>query len=183
MSHTKKTAVNSLVGIACTLISSILSFVLQSTFIKLLGLEYSGVNGLFTDILKILNLAELGISNAILFRLYKQISENNTKGIEKFLFFYKKVCYGIGFIILAVGLCLTPFLNFFVKETPVFPEKLWSLYLIVLLTSVFTQIFNYKSALITAKQDIYINTIINYSSLFLLKYKVKMNANRTKLYM
>lgn len=167
MSHTKKTAINTFVGILCSLISSILSFVLQATFIKLLGLEYSGINGLFTDILKILNLAELGISNAILFRLYKQIAENNTNGIEKFLFFYKKLCYIIGLIILFVGLCLIPFLDFFVKETPAFPESLWSLYLIVLLTSVFTQFFNYKSTLITAKQDRYINTIINYSSLFL----------------
>lgn len=167
MSRTKKSAINSVVGITCSLISSILSFVLQATFIRLLGLEYSGINGLFTDILKILNLAELGISNAIMFRLYKQIAENNMQGIEKILSYYRKLSYFIGFIILGAGLCFVPFLHFFVKETPTFPESLWSLYIIVLSTSVFTQFFSYKSILILAKQDRYIYTIVNYSTIFL----------------
>lgn len=167
MSRTKKSAINSVVGIVCSLISSLLSFVLQAVFIRLLGLEYSGINGLFTDILKILNLAELGINNAVLFRLYKQIADNNHAEVEKLLNFYRKVCYAIGFIIFAVGLCFVPFLHFFVKEAPSFPESLWSLYIIVLASSVITQFFHYKSILIIAKQDRYIHTIINYSTIFL----------------
>lgn len=167
MSRTKKSAINSVVGIACSLISSILSFVLQAVFIRLLGLEYSGVNGLFTDILKILNLAELGINNAILFRLYKQIAENNKFEIEKILNFYRKFSLFIGFIILVVGLGFVPFLHLFVKEAPTFPESLWSLYLIVLATSVATQFLQYRSILILAKQDRYIYTIINYSTIFI----------------
>lgn len=166
MSRTKKSVINSAVGIACTLISGLLSFILQSLFIRLLGLEYSGINGLFTDVMKILNLAELGITNAILFRLYKHIAENNQYEIEKILNYYRKVCYLIGFIILAVGLCFVPFLKYFVKEEPAFPESLWSLYLIVLATSVITQFYNYKAILIIAKQDRYIHTIITYSTIF-----------------
>lgn len=166
MSRTKKSVVNSTVGILCTLISSILSFVLQAVFIRLLGLEYSGINGLFTDILKILNLADLGMSNAILFRLYKHIADNNQIEIEKLLNFYRKICYLTGTIILVVGLCFIPFLNFFVKEAPSFPESLWSLYTIVLSTSVITHFYSYKSILIIAKQDRYIHTIINYSTIF-----------------
>ena len=167
MSRTKKSAINSVVGIACSLISSLLSFVLQAVFIRLLGLEYSGINGLFTDILKILNLAELGISNAVMFRLYKHITDNNLSEIEKILCFYKKISFFIGMIILVVGLGFIPFLHLFVKEAPAFPESLWSLYVIVLSTSVVTQIYSYKSILILAKQDRYIYTIINYSSIFL----------------
>ena len=167
MSRTKKSAINSVVGIGCSLISSLLSFVLQAIFIRLLGLEYSGINGLFTDILKILNLAELGISNAIMFRLYKHISENNFSEIEKLLCFYKKVSISIGIVIFMVGLGFIPFLHFFVKEVPTFPESLWSLYVIVLSTSVVTQFYSYKSVLILAKQDRFVYTIINYSSIFL----------------
>lgn len=166
MSRTKKTAINSAVGIACMLISSLLSFGLQAVFIRLLGLEYSGINSLFGDILKILNLAELGMNNAILFRLYKHVVDGNQSEIEKLISFYRKVSYTIGFIILGAGLCLTPFLHFFVKETPAFPESLWSLYIIVLATSVFSQFFHYKSVLIIAKQDRYIQTIITYSTIF-----------------
>ena len=167
MSRTKKSAINSVVGIACSLISSILSFVLQAVFIRLLGLEYSGINGLFTDILKILNLAELGINNAIMFRLYKQIADNNQFEIEKLLNYYRKFSYLIGLIILVIGIGFIPFLHLFVKEVPTFPESLWSLYIIVLATSVATQFLHYRSILILAKQDRYIYTIINYSSIFL----------------
>ena len=166
MSRTKKSAINSTVGIFCSLISSLLSFVLQAVFIRLLGLEYSGINGLFSGVLSILNLAELGINNAIFFRLYKYIADDNMVEIEKILSFYRKICYGIGLIILAVGLCFIPFLEFFIKEKTTFPESLWSLYIIVLATSVVTQFFNYKSALIIAKQDRYVLTIVNYSSIF-----------------
>ena len=167
MSRTKKSAINSVVGIVCMLISSLLSFALQAVFIRLLGLEYSGVNGLFTDILKILNLAELGINNAILFRLYKHIADDDQTEIEKVLSFYRKFSYTVGLIILFVGLLFVPFLHFFVKEVPTFPESLWSLYIIVLATSVLTQFNHYKSVLILAKQDRYIYTIITYSIIFL----------------
>lgn len=167
MSRTKKSALNSVVGIICMVISSLLSFALQAVFIRLLGLEYSGVNGLFTDILKILNLAELGINNAILFRLYKHIADNDQTEIEKVLSFYRKFSFAVGLIILFVGLLVVPFLQFFVKETPTFPESLWSLYLIVLATSVVSQFNHYKSILIIAKQDRYIYTIITYAIIFL----------------
>ena len=167
MSRTKKSAVNSVVGIVCMLISSLLSFALQGIFIRLLGLEYSGVNGLFTDILKILNLAELGINNAIFFRLYKHIADNDQTAIEKVLSFYRKFSYAVGLIILVVGLGFVPFLHLFVKEVPTFPESLWSLYLIVLLTSVVTQFNHYKSVLILAKQDRYVYSIITYLIIFL----------------
>ena len=167
MSRTKKSAINSVVGIVCMLISSLLSFALQAVFIRLLGLEYSGINGLFADILKILNLAELGINNAILFRLYKHIADDDQTEIEKVLSFYRKFSYTVGLIILFVGLLFVPFLHFFVKEAPSFPESLWSLYLIVLATSVVSQFNHYKSVLIIAKQDRYIYTIITYAIIFL----------------
>ena len=167
MSRTKKSAINSVVGICCSLISSILSFALQAVFIRLLGLEYSGINSLFNGVLNILNLAELGINNAIFFRLYKYIAADNKAEIEKILSFYRKICYVIGLVILVFGLCCIPFLEFFVKEKPIFSESLWSLYIIVLATSVVTQFFNYTSALIIAKQDRYVLTIVNYSSIFL----------------
>ena len=167
MSRTKKSAINSIVGIVCMIISSLLSFALQAVFIRLLGLEYSGINGLFTDILKILNLAELGINNAILFRLYKHIADDDQSEIEKVLSFYRKFSYTVGLVILFAGLLLVPFLHFFVKEIPTFPESLWSLYLIVLGTSVLSQFNHYKSIFIIAKQDRYIYTIITYSVIFL----------------
>lgn len=167
MSRTKKTVINSIVGIGCSLLSSILSFVLNALFIRLLGLEYAGVNSLFGSILMLLNIAELGVCNAILYRLYKCIADNDNDRIKLYLSVYKKVCIYVGVFITVAGLCCIPFLDSFVKEQPSFPESLWSLYIIVLATSVFQHALDYRSILLIAKQDRFIVTVVSYASIFL----------------
>lgn len=167
MSRSKKTAVNSFVGLSCSVLNSLLSFVLRALFIRLLGLEYAGINTLFTDILSILNLADLGFNNAMLFRLYKSIADGDDETTEIYLATYRRICYIVSAIILVAGLCCIPFLNSFISQTPTFKEPLWSLYIIVLATSVASHLINYKSILIIAKQDRYISIIIKYACIFL----------------
>ena len=166
MSRTKNTARNTIVGIACTGISYVLSFVLQAIFIRLMGLEYSGVNSLFLGILKILNIADLGFNNAILFKLYKTIADGDDKKTEMYLSTYRKICYTVGTFVAIVGLCCIPFLNSFVSEKPSFSEPLWTIYLFVLGSSVASHFINYRNILLIAKQDRYIATIIDYISIF-----------------
>ncbi len=167
MNRSNKTALNSIVGLIFSLINSILSFVLRAIFIRLLGLEYAGVNTLFSDVLSILNLAELGFNNAILFRLYKTIFDNDDEKTELYLTLYKKICYIVGTFVAVAGVACIPFLRFLIKDTPKFSEPLWSIYILILLATVVTHFVNYKSILLIAKQDRYITTIIQYSSIFL----------------
>lgn len=167
MSRTGKTAINSIVGLGCSIASSVLSFVLRALFIRLLGLEYAGINTVFSDILNILNLAELGFNNAILFRLYKTIASGDTEGTELYLSVYRKICYAVGILVGAVGLCFVPFLRSFVNTLPTFSEPLWSLYLIVLFTGVVNHFVNYKSIILIAKQDRFVVTVIQYTCIFL----------------
>ena len=166
MSRTSKTATNIIVGIGFNVLSSLANFVLQAVFIRLLGLEYSGINGLFTQIISVLNLADLGFNNAILFRLYKSISDKDTERTEMLLAMYKKVCLGVSIFVLLAGMCCIPFLDLLVKEVPSFPESLWSLFIIVLATNSVTQYMSYTSIYIVAKQDRYTVTIVNYSCTF-----------------
>jgi O-antigen/teichoic acid export membrane protein len=60
------------------LITLALSFVSRTVFIKTLGAEYLGLNGLFLNVLNALSLAEMGIGTAIAYALYKPIAENDT---------------------------------------------------------------------------------------------------------
>ena len=166
MSRTSKTATNIIVGIGFNVLSSLANFVLQAVFIRLLGLEYSGINGLFTQIISVLNLADLGFNNAILFRLYKSISDKDTDRTEMLLTTYKKVCFGISIFVLLAGMCCIPFLDLLVKEVPSFPESLWSLFIIVLATNSVTQYMSYSSIFIIAKQNRSIVTFVNYSCTF-----------------
>ena len=165
--RTKKSALNSLVGISFAVINSLLSFVLNAVFIRLLGLEYAGINSLFSSILNLLNIADLGISNAILFRLYKKIADGDDDGVCLILTTYKRICYIVAGVIAVGGICCIPFLDHLVKEVPSFPEPLWTLFIIVLANSVVTHAFNYTGQMLTAKQDQYIKTIIQYICKFL----------------
>lgn len=165
--RTKKSALNSLVGISFAVINSLLSFVLNAVFIRLLGLEYAGINSLFSSILNLLNIADLGISNAILFRLYKKIADGDEDGVCLILTTYKRICYIVAGVIAVSGICCIPFLDHLVKEVPSFPEPLWALFIIVLANSVVTHAFNYTGQMLTAEQDQYIKTIIQYVCKFL----------------
>ena len=53
------------------LVLAILKFVSRRVFVILLGKEYLGISGLFTDILSLLSLAELGFGVSITYSLYR----------------------------------------------------------------------------------------------------------------
>ena len=168
MSRTTKSTLNSLVGLICSILSSILSFFLRGAFIRLLGLEYAGAGSLFADILKILNLVDLGVSNAILVRLYRSCAKNDVEETELYLVIYKRVCQILAIVITIGGLLCLPFLNYLVKDRPTFPEPLWALFLIILTNSYVGHSLGYKSIIFTAKQERFIKTLIQYGGLFLL---------------
>lgn len=54
-------------------------FITRTLFIYTLGIEYLGLNGLFGSVLSVLNLAELGVGNAMIFSMYKAIAEDDEK--------------------------------------------------------------------------------------------------------
>ena len=60
-----------LVAIVANALTILIGFISQGVFIKILGSEYLGLNGLFTNIISMLSIAELGFGTAIIFNLYK----------------------------------------------------------------------------------------------------------------
>jgi hypothetical protein len=70
-------------------VSIVLSFVCRTIFAKLLSAEYLGLGGLFSNIIAVLSLSELGIGNVIIIHLYKPITDNNEQRIAKLMNFYK----------------------------------------------------------------------------------------------
>ncbi len=118
-----------------------------------LGTQYLGLTSLFTSILGMLNLAELGFSSAVVYSMYKPISENNTDEICALLSFYKKVYRIIGITVLGAGLCVTPFLPLLIEGT--WPEGI-SLSLVFLIELVNVSVsyffFGYRESLLQAHQ-------------------------------
>ena len=152
---------NAVIGFGCQLVVIVLTFAVRTIFARLLSEEYLGISGLYTNILTILNLTELGLNTAIVFALYKPIAESDQKTITALMQFYKKAYFTIGCAFLAVGLCLIPFLSKFMygNTTLVYTTFVYLLYLLQTVTSYW--FFAYRSALLTASQNEYIISITN----------------------
>lgn len=160
---------NSIKGIISGYINKFVSiffpFIVQSIFINTLGLKYLGLNSLFTSILNILNLAELGIGSAISFSMYKSIANNNDEEICCLLNLYKKLYRIIGIGVFIIGLMLIPFLKYLCDFSDV-PSDI-NVYLVYLLylsnTSLSYLLFSYKNSLFSAHQKL---NIVNNIEIF-----------------
>lgn len=153
MNRTKNTIRNVCWGFGQKVIAIFLPFATRTLLIKILGAEYLGLSSLFTSVLSLLSLAELGVSNAIVSSMYKSIAENDTDAICALMAFYKKMYRIIGCVILAAGLIVMPFLNRLIEGDIPPDVNLYYLYLIYLLnTSLSYFLFAYKNCLFAAHQ-------------------------------
>ena len=96
-------------------IKLVFPFLNRTLFLWLLGSEFLGLNGLFTSVLGVLSLAELGFGTAVVCSMYKPVADGDTDLIRAYLRFYRTIYRCVGAAIFGVGLCLLPFLRILVK--------------------------------------------------------------------
>lgn len=161
--RTQNSVRNIIFGVSGQLLIIILRFINQLVFIQVLGVTYLGINGLFTNILSMLSLADLGISTAIIQSMYKPLAINDKNKLKAIMKFYEKAYRVIGFGVAIIGICLIPFLNFFIKDN-IDIQNLITIYLLFLTNSVLTYFFAYKQSIIIADQKFHITSI--YRSIF-----------------
>lgn len=106
----KNTRRNILFGFVNKIVLILCPFITRTAFRYILGTEYLGLNNLFSSIISVLSVAELGFGTAIIYCMYKPVAENDVNTICALLNFYKKVYRGIGTLILCIGIALIPFL-------------------------------------------------------------------------
>lgn len=116
MTRTENSSKNMTTGLINQLLILIFRFITRTVFINCLGEQFLGINGLFTNILSLLSLADLGIGTALVYSLYKPIADKNEKRQAVIIHYLKKVYFIIGVIILGLALILLPFLKFIIKE-------------------------------------------------------------------
>jgi len=143
------------------LLNTLLNIALRAVFVKTLGKEYLGVNGLFTNVLGFLSLAELGIGAAIGFNLYKPLAENDIPKIQALINFYRSAYRVVATIILVISVILIPFLPYIAKGADNV-EHLTLIYCIYIFNTVSSYLITYKSTIITADQNMYKLTRLNF---------------------
>ena len=145
---------NGLSNVLVSMSSTIMSFLVRTIFIKILGQEYLGLNGLFTNILSLLSLAELGFSTAISFSLYEPLAKKDIKKVNEIIIYLKKVYSKIAFLILFGGIIILPLLKYMVNGYDVNLE-VYIIFLMYLLNTVTSYFFSYSCVLIEADQKNY----------------------------
>lgn len=162
-SRVKNSLYNISTGLGYQIMVMIVGFVSRTIFIYCLGKTYLGVSGLFSNVLSLLSFAELGIGQAIIFSLYKPIAQGDEERMLSLMTLFGKVYRVLFFVVLGLGLCLMPFLPYFINDYNSIPE-LNIIYLMYVVSSASSYLFVYKSTFLTACQKNYIVTI--YCSLF-----------------
>ena len=153
LDKTKNAVRNMSFGLLNKITSIVLPFAVRTVFIRVLGEEYLGLSSLFSSVLMVLSMTELGFSSAIVYHMYKPIAEDDTATINALLHYYKTVYRIIGCIILGVGCLLIPILPYLIKGSAPSDINLTIIYLIYLgNTAASYFLFAYYSALISAFQ-------------------------------
>ncbi|WP_338789118.1 lipopolysaccharide biosynthesis protein [Metabacillus sp. FJAT-53654] len=152
----KNSILNISAGIGSQIIITSLSFISRTVFINSLGIEYLGINGLLTNILAMLTLAEAGIGASIMYSLYKPVAENDQLKINVLMKFYRNAYMVIALIVLLLGLSIMPFLEFFIKDSSV--ENIHLIYSIFLINTVLPYLYVHKNSFLNVCQKGYIVT-------------------------
>ena len=147
---------------ALKVINILLPFAMRSIVLHYLGVEFLGLGGMFTSLLHVLNLAELGVGSAMVFSMYRPIAEDDTDTICALMNLYRKYYRLIGLFIAVVGIALTPFLRNLIKGDVPDGVNLYILYFMNLAATVLTYwLFAYKNSLLNAHQRVDVSSMIS----------------------
>lgn len=156
MKRVEKAMNNIIANLVINCLNILMQFISRTVFIYVLGIKYLGINGLFSSVLTILNLAELGIGSAILYSLYEPLAENNIGKIKALMAIYKKCYKYIGGIVLLLGVIIIPLLPYIVPMDNL-GKWIYGVYILFLLQTVFSYWFlAYRLVLIEADQRSYL---------------------------
>ena len=151
--RTKNAAKNITFGVILKIYQIIVPFLMRTVMIYFLGVEYLGLNSLFTSILQVLNLAELGVGSAMIFSMYKPIANDDSETICALMKLYKIYYRIIGLVVFVIGIAICPFIPYLIKSDLPEGMNVYVLYILNLMTTVFSYwLFAYKNSLLHAHQ-------------------------------
>lgn len=153
--RTKNSVYNMLGVTGLYLVKLIFSFIGKTYLIRIMGDQYNGINGLFSNIISMLSIAELGIGSAIVYNLYEPVRNNDIPQIRSIMGFYKRCYHVIACVVGAVGIAILPLVPS-ITGTVTIPENIYLLYLLFLADSVASYFLSYKRSLLFVYQKNYI---------------------------
>ena len=168
MGRAKLASANIVFGLIENVVNTILGFISRAIFIQVLGAEILGIEAVFTNLIQMLSLAELGITSVMNFSYYEPLAKGDTKKLRGLVSFYKKLYLGIAFVVLVIGLALIPFLPNIVNVDQSL-SNITLFYVLFVGDSVISYLFVYRTTILRADQKTYLIT----------RYEIITNIVRT----
>ena len=153
---------NIIIGVVNNVILLILPFVTRTLLNTLMGSMYLGMNSLFSSILSVLSLSELGFASALVYNMYKPIADGDVDTMNALLALYKKAYRVIGFVVLTIGICLLPFVRNLINGDVPEGVNIYVVFLIELFSSSISYfLFAYRGSILAAYQRVDVTSIVN----------------------
>ena len=168
MNRSKTVFLNTIIALGGYILQILMNFAVRKIFIMTLGVAYLGYNSVFSNILQLLNLADLGIGVAITSFLYKPLAEKDNKRISALMGLYKRIYEILGVIVFLIGIIVSVFLEYLIPDSTVSVWYLRFLFYLNLIATVSTYFLAYKRTLIIADQKSYLANITDTIVFFVL---------------
>jgi O-antigen/teichoic acid export membrane protein len=151
-SRTKNTLLNIIFGYIAQFGILFISFIGRRIFLKYLTIDYLGISGLYSNILTILSLPELGLDAAVVYSLYKPVAEANKPLVYSLLRYFRKTYAILAFSVFAIGIAIIPSLKHIINSN--LPHNDLVIYYILILSNTVASYFvAHKVALLSAYQE------------------------------
>lgn len=156
-------------AVISNILTILIGFIAQAIFVKTLGTEYLGINGLFNNILSMLAIVELGFGSAIIVNLYKPVAKGDNEKVKSLLSFYKTIYRIIAIIIAILGIILLPFLKYIIGEVNI-EENIQLIFFLYLVDIVVSYLLTYKRSILYANQKSYITNIVHMGYVIIMNF-------------
>lgn len=157
--RTQKSLRNAKWGIALQLVTMLTSLAVRTLFIRCLGVALNGLNGLMTEVVAILSMAEMGFGTAIIYHLYKPLAAGDNDAVNRLMGLYRKAYRVIACVLVGIGLALLPFVPAIVTGVDLSDHYIRCVFALFIVQTASSYLFSYKRSLFNADQKNYVVTL------------------------
>lgn len=158
--RTQNSVRNTVVGVTLHLLTAGFSFASRTVFVRVLGVQYLGISGLFSNILTMLALSDLGVYTVMVYSLYKPLAENDQIKIAALIRYFQRLYNVIALVVLGLGIACIPLLPYLINNSTLSHGETVVYYILLLLNSACSYFAISKSTLLRADQQVHVVQIV-----------------------
>ena len=134
------------------------TFISRRAFLEILGKDFVGLTTTLSNMLGLMNLAEMGVGAAIGYMLYKPLFERDTAKINQIISVFGYIYNRIGLAVLGIAVIVSCFLPLIFSRTSIPMGVIFFAYYSFLGSSLLSYFANYRQLLLGADQKQYVVT-------------------------